>query len=44
MSGMLEHEILTKFVLRRNLYRWGVINDKSGHLEYVILPPWVKDP
>lgn len=26
LSGMLEHEILSKFVLRRNLFRWGVIN------------------
>lgn len=44
MSGMLEHEILSRFVLRRNLHRWGVINGKSGYLEFVILPPWVKDP
>ena len=44
LSGMLEHEILSRFVLRRNLHKWGLVNDSTGHLEYVVLPPWVKDP
>lgn len=42
LSGMLEHEILSKFALRKNYQKWGSISEKTGYLEYVIFPPWVK--
>ena len=43
MSGILEHEMLSKFLLRKKLDHWGTINTKTNYLEYVILPQWVRD-
>lgn len=32
LAGMLEHEILSKFALRKNPNRWGLVNSMTTHL------------
>lgn len=43
MSRLCEGESLSRFMLRRELARWGKVG-KSGYLEFCLLPPWVREP
>ncbi len=44
MSRICEHELISRFVLRRNTNKWGKIDVEKGYIIYCMLPPWVKNP
>jgi hypothetical protein len=43
MSSLSEHEMLCRFGLRKNHTKWGTVNFTTNYLEFVLLPPWVKE-
>jgi hypothetical protein len=43
MSTLSEHEMLCRFGLRKNHLKWGTVNFSTKYLEFVVLPPWVKE-
>ncbi len=44
MSKICEHEMMCKYLLRRNISKWGVHHVEKGYIVYCILPNWVKNP
>ncbi len=44
MSKICEHEMISRFVLRRNLAKWGKVDSDKRYLVYCMLPSWVKNP
>lgn len=44
MSKICEHELVSKYILRRNLQKWKLHDTKKGYIVYCLLPSWVKGP
>lgn len=44
MSKICEHEMISKYLLRRNLNKWNFNDKQKGYIVYCLLPNWVKNP